>query len=261
MRCSGPAGAAQRPQRGDSGDQIQQPRLQGRHGRQRRRRSVGGRQPDQHHEDRYQRQRDHHDHRRFQVVDRDHGDGGRGQDRGKQQGGQVSGEVGAQAVETAGDHHRGVVALGGEFTGLAGGHRRQHLTAEIGDDRAGPALTQAGLQPVRQRANNPQRQQDRQRAPARRAGCGAEGSVMTRGDDAGQHDRRADRTAGDHHAAAHRRRPGSGATRSMPATVAGPGGPGSPRLRAQDARLARPIDGGIRSAEIRCRKTQYVQAW
>ena len=30
---------------------------------------------------------------------------------------------------------------------------------------------------------------------------------------------------------------------------------------AQDGCLARPMGGGIRSAEMRCRKTQYVHAW
>src|SRR5438874_9412 len=36
---------------------------------------------------------------------------------------------------------------------------------------------------------------------------------------------------------------------------------GSPAAPAQDARLASPAAGGMRSAEIRCRKTQYVQPW
>ena len=36
---------------------------------------------------------------------------------------------------------------------------------------------------------------------------------------------------------------------------------GRATVGAQDARLARPVDGGIRSAEIRCRKTQYVHPW
>ena len=120
MRCSGPAARPSARSVGMPAIRSSSRRLQRRHGRQRGRRSVGGRQPDQHHEDRYQRQRDHHDHRRFQVVERDHGDGGRGQDRGQQQGGQVAGEVGPQAVEPAGDHDRGRIALCGQFTGLHG---------------------------------------------------------------------------------------------------------------------------------------------
>ncbi len=117
----GPGGAAQRPQRGDSGDQVQQPRLQGRHGGQRRRRALGGRQADQHHEDRDQRQRDHHDHSRFQVVDR------RSRRRWPASGsrraasaGRYRGEIRPQPVEAAGDHHRGGVALRRQLLWVAG---------------------------------------------------------------------------------------------------------------------------------------------
>ena len=152
--------AAQGAQGGDAGDQIQQAGLQRGHGRQRGRRSFGRGQADEHHEDRYQWQRDHHDHRRFQVVERDHRHGGRREDRGQQQGGQIPGEVGAQAVQAAGDHDRGVVALGRQLTGLPGGYRGQHLTAEVGDHRAGASLAQPRLQPVRDCADSPQREQN-----------------------------------------------------------------------------------------------------
>ncbi len=47
----------------------------------------------------------------------------------------------------------------------------------------------------------------------------------------------------------------------MPATAADPGAPGFPGPWCSGARLARPVGGGIRSAEIRCRKTQYVHVW
>ena len=57
-------GAAQRPQRRDAGDEIEQPGLQGGHRGQRRRRALRGGQPDQDHEHRDQRQRDQHDRRR-----------------------------------------------------------------------------------------------------------------------------------------------------------------------------------------------------
>src|SRR5262249_43464648 len=78
-------------------------------------------------------------------------------------------------------------------------------------------------------------------------------------DDPPQHNRRADGAAGDHHSAAHRggqevAQRGRCPPQSRVQRRSG-------IFRAQDGRLARPIDGGIRSAEIRCRKTQYVHAW
>ena len=250
---SGPIGPPERAQRGDTGDQIQQARLQGGHRRQCRRRPLRGGQTDQHHEDRDQRQRDQHDERRLQIVERDHDDGGRGEDGRQEQRGQIPGEVGTQPVQAAGDHGRGLAAPGGQRRGWQRGHGAQHLSVQIGDHRAGPALTEAGLQPLGQSANCPQRQQDQQRCPpVRHAASGGIGDDA--GDEVAQDDRRRDRASGDHHAAAdggaqvtaHRRTspPQARVQRPRPAPAQG------------TRRSVRPIDGGIDSAKIRLRNTQ-----
>src|SRR6202012_961841 len=91
-----PAGAAESPQRGNSGYQVQQPSLQGGHGGQRGRGPLSSRQTDHHHEDRDQRQRDRHDHSRFQVVEPNNKSAYRGQDRRQQQRRKIGGEIGPQ---------------------------------------------------------------------------------------------------------------------------------------------------------------------
>ena len=98
-------------------------------------RSFGGRQPDQHHEERNQRQRDHHEHRRFQVVDRDHATVAGVRIAASSSVGRYPMKYGRKRVQATGDHHCGVVALCCQFTRLAGGHRLEHLAVEIGDRR------------------------------------------------------------------------------------------------------------------------------
>src|SRR6202007_376372 len=73
-----------------------------------------------------------------------------------------------------------------------------------------------------------------------------------------QQDRRADRATGDHYTARRRRGQEAAQRRRCPpqSRINGP-----PAARAQDGRLASPVAAGMRSAEIRCRKIQYVQPW
>jgi hypothetical protein len=150
--------------------------------------------------------------------------------------------------------------LDGDLAGLPGGHRRQHLTRQIGDDGACAPLAQTRLKPVRDGPEDPESQQDRQGHKQGPRGLRRRITDNSR-DDVGEHNRRADRASGEHHPAAHRGEQIPPQYRGCPPQSRVQGRLSRRSVRAQDGRLARPMDGGIRSVEILCRKIQYVHAW
>ena len=240
-------GAAECAQRGDACDQVQHPRLQRGHRAQRGGGTVSGDQADECHEQRYQRECDHHDDGGLQVVVRHDHDRGRGQQRGQDHRRHVCGEVRPQSVESARRQERRVVSRGDESTGWKGRHRGEYAFVELGDDCRRTTLAEPGLPPLGEHSNHPRSQQDRQR---RRPVCDRTGAGV--GDDARDHLRHQD---GTHDRAA---RDDQAATDGRDQVTPHRGGGGE---ALHVTRGDRPMDSGIRAAEIRCRKTQYVHAW
>ena len=204
MRPAGPVGAAERAQRGDAGDQVQHPRLQRGHRAQRRRRTVCGDQADEHHEERYQRERDHHDDGRLQVVVRHDHDRGRGEHRGQDHRRQVCGEVRPQPVESARRQERGIVSRGGESPGWKRRHRGEYAFVQLGDDCRRTTLAEPGLPPLGDRSNHPRPAGSTASAPSVRP-CAALASVTMPATSSAIRTARRDRAAGDDHAASTRR--------------------------------------------------------
>ena len=155
---------------------------------------------------------------------------------------QIRGEVGSQPVKAPGDQRGGGIALRGELARWQRGDGAQHLAGQVGDHRRRAPLRQSALQPVRKRADDPQRHQNPQRGgPV----CDRAGSRV--GDDARhdvrQHHGRRDRGGADDDTAGHR---------------CGEEAPHRRRTsqQVQLDRLDSPMDAGIASAVIRRRNTQ-----